>query len=64
MHGIEAELQHINAGLKDRDWLGNGVYRPTKTVWFQAWKYAEEDAILAAFSKPFYYGTQRYICVY
>jgi iron(II)-dependent oxidoreductase len=27
---------------------GIAPYRPCKTVWFQAWKYAEEEAILAA----------------
>ena len=46
MHGIEDKLQSINAGLKEQK--GKKVYRPTKTVWFQAWKYADEDAILAA----------------
>lgn len=25
-----------------------GTYRPCKTVWFEAWKHAEEDALLAA----------------
>ena len=48
MNGIEAELQRINAQFVERDWPGKDVYRPTKTVWFQAWKYQEEDAILAA----------------
>ncbi len=48
MHGIETELTNINQQFKKRDWPGKDIYRPTKTVWFQAWKYAEEDAILAA----------------
>ena len=48
MHGIEAELNKFNCRFSERNWPGKDVYRPTKTVWFQAWKYAEEDAILAA----------------
>jgi iron(II)-dependent oxidoreductase len=41
-------MQTIKSHLKDGSYSGGKGFRKCKTVWFQAWKYAQEDQILAA----------------
>ena len=41
-------METVKRLLKDNDYSDTNKYRKCKTVWFQAWKYGNEDEILAA----------------
>ena len=46
--GKTSLMQTVRAYLSDGAFSRSAELRPCKTVWFQAWKYADQDEILAA----------------
>jgi predicted KAP-like P-loop ATPase len=53
---METVRSYLNDSKKFKD---KGTYRKCKTVWFQAWKYKEEDEILAALIEEIFRTMQR-----
>lgn len=41
-------METVKGYLTDNDYSDSKIYRKCKTVWFKAWKYGNEDEILAA----------------
>jgi formylglycine-generating enzyme required for sulfatase activity/Cdc6-like AAA superfamily ATPase len=41
-------METVKSELKKKEYQKRSIYRGCKTVWFQAWKYAKEEEILAA----------------
>ena len=41
-------METVKSSLQDQSYQDKNVFRKCKSVWFQAWKYAQEEQILAA----------------
>jgi iron(II)-dependent oxidoreductase len=52
-------METVKSRLKEQSYQDKNVFRKCKCVWFQAWKYAQEEQILAALIEEIFRTMQR-----